>query len=142
MTDPKGVIVAETAKAIREIIPSLACGDCGGHEWGPDYTEERLNNNILNCLEKMKDRLEGLGMTCCEFHISWVGPCGQATFGGTRFCDKHKNLRCAVCGEQAVRDCDASVGGLMCGFPLCSECNHHGEVSDGCRKDPVSEGGG
>jgi hypothetical protein len=58
----------------------------------------------------------------CGFSIAWVGTCKTKT-DGSGFCDEHKKVKCR-CGRQAIRECDATVGPFVCGFPTCGKCTH------------------
>ena len=54
----------------------------------------------------------------CPYDIAWVGRCKDM---GTPFCEKHAGRRCAVCGQQAVRECSETTM-AVCGTPLCATC--------------------
>ncbi len=56
----------------------------------------------------------------CTFNEAWIGTCKEA---GEPFCEKHTQLTCASCGEQASRTC-AQTGQFVCGAPLCEKCEH------------------
>lgn len=58
----------------------------------------------------------------CGFSIAWVGTCKQKA-DATGFCDEHKKIKCR-CGRQAIRECDATMGPFVCGFPTCGKCTH------------------
>jgi hypothetical protein len=46
------------------------------------------------------------------------------------YCIVHERLMCSSCGDKATHDC-AETFGLVCGSPLCDECEH--EInSEGC----------
>jgi hypothetical protein len=64
----------------------------------------------------------------CKFNLAWVGPCKEET--EVEFCEKHSNLKCCSCGEQATRECPETMG-LVCGAPLCNNCEHTMR-SNGC----------
>lgn len=58
----------------------------------------------------------------CKFNEAWVGQCkNEATENG--YCAKHKDLYCSSCGEKATHSCPETMG-LVCGAPLCDECEH------------------
>ncbi len=61
--------------------------------------------------------------TTCSFDIAWVGICKQKA-DSTGFCEEHKKRKCR-CGRQAVRECDATIGPLVCGALTCGSCTHH-----------------
>lgn len=58
---------------------------------------------------------------CC-FSIAWVGRCNLPTHK-SKFCEKHKGMKCCSCGEQATNEC-AETNQFVCGFPLCDNCEH------------------
>jgi hypothetical protein len=60
----------------------------------------------------------------CQFENAWVGQCPEPAELGERYCAKHLHLNCASCGEQATHTCDATLGGLTCGAPVCDNCEH------------------
>lgn len=81
----------------------------------------------------------------CKFDLAWIGSCSKPAVAG--FCEKHKPIKCCSCGEQATHEC-AETMGLVCGAPLCGNCEHtiqsngcnsRGELPIGlkghCRKD-------
>jgi hypothetical protein len=53
----------------------------------------------------------------CAFIRAYVGRCGDPMP-----CAKHV-IRCSSCGAPATHECDAS-GSLVCGMPLCNDCEH------------------
>lgn len=57
----------------------------------------------------------------CPFDRAWLSRCIVPPLDGSEFCAAHSALRCAACGKQAVRDCDATYA-LVCGTPLCASC--------------------
>jgi len=58
----------------------------------------------------------------CKFDAGGWAPCKELTDNG--WCSKHEHLKCVSCGKKAVRSCDAQMGGLACGSPLCETCKH------------------
>ena len=59
----------------------------------------------------------------CRFNTNgWAPQCKKPSDNG--WCSQHEGLECRSCGEQAVKSCDAQMGGLGCGAPLCSTCEH------------------
>jgi hypothetical protein len=58
----------------------------------------------------------------CEFDAKGWAPCKKPSTNS--LCSKHEKLKCSSCGEQALRSCDAGMGGLACGAPLCATCQH------------------
>jgi len=87
-------------------------------------------------------------MTQCLFKITWAGRCKDNAIDESGYCIKHKDLLCASCGQKATHDCGATSGGLICGAPLCNDCEHTlcdngcnggGKLPDGykthCKKD-------
>ena len=62
-------------------------------------------------------------MATCSYDCGWGGRCrSEAGEGGV--CDKHRGLKCASCGETAVRECDHTGIQFVCGAPLCADCEH------------------
>ena len=59
----------------------------------------------------------------CVFSMAWVGQCKKPAAHGD-FCAQHVAEKCR-CGRQAVRDCDATIGPMVCGQPLCGKCRCH-----------------
>lgn len=64
----------------------------------------------------------------CQFDQAWTGQC-KSPADESGYCDKHK-LKCSSCGEPANHDCSETMG-LVCGAPLCAECEHTTH-SNGC----------
>jgi hypothetical protein len=60
----------------------------------------------------------------CKFDLAWVGECGKEG------CTKHADVKCVSCGNPATRECDATDV-LVCGAPLCDDCDHTIQ-SNGC----------
>lgn len=63
-------------------------------------------------------------MTGCKFTIPWAGQCKKECPDGQDYCKEHVKMKCFKCDKQAVTECDASVYGLMCGWPICGEHTH------------------
>lgn len=62
-------------------------------------------------------------MSTCGFNEAWIGRCKEPTpIDGDR-CEKHRGKKCASCGQDATRSCDETMG-LVCGAPLCDDCEH------------------
>lgn len=57
----------------------------------------------------------------CAFNRAWMPRCGAPAPFGAPFCPEHEARKCAVCGGQAVKECD-TAGSLVCGTPLCATC--------------------
>jgi hypothetical protein len=58
----------------------------------------------------------------CKFVKAWIGKCNKEA-DDSGYCLEHKNLVCESCGAQATHTC-AETMGLVCGAPLCDECEH------------------
>lgn len=58
----------------------------------------------------------------CHFDLAWIGQC-KNTADESGFCEKHKDIKCVSCGEQATHECAETIG-LVCGAPLCDNCEH------------------
>lgn len=71
-------------------------------------------------------------MAICDFLVAWVGRCQHESP-----CEKHKDLKCVSCGSPATMSCD-ETGGLVCGEPLCNNCEHT-TAKDGCNGTNGSE---
>jgi hypothetical protein len=65
----------------------------------------------------------------CRFDKAWVGKCGKEA-DESGFCEEHKGIKCVSCGAQATRECPETIG-LVCGAPLCDDCEHTIQ-SNGC----------
>lgn len=58
----------------------------------------------------------------CSYWLAWRGLCGAPVTSGDR-CVDH-DLPCENCGARATGDCGQTLGALVCGSPLCDECEH------------------
>lgn len=58
----------------------------------------------------------------CQFDRGGWAPCKKPSDNG--WCSEHEGLKCVSCGKQATHSCDAQMGGLGCGAPLCGDCSH------------------
>ena len=65
----------------------------------------------------------------CRFELAWVGKCSKVA-DNSGFCQEHKDIKCVSCGSQATRECPETMG-LVCGVPLCDDCEHTIQ-SNGC----------
>lgn len=61
----------------------------------------------------------------CVYELAWSGPCSKDTKSDLNVCPEHLTKRCVVCDKHAVRECDTTMGPLVCGEPLCAEHNHN-----------------
>jgi len=59
----------------------------------------------------------------CEFQLAWQVPCKKPS-GDERFCEEHLKEKCCSCGKQATAQCDEPIGPLVCGYPVCDDCEH------------------
>jgi len=59
----------------------------------------------------------------CIFIKAFIGKCNEHAVHG-EYCKEHSELKCCVCGLKAARDCPETLG-LVCGAPLCDNCDHH-----------------
>lgn len=58
----------------------------------------------------------------CTYVTYWGGQC--TSLGAVDgLCARHRGKTCEGCGSTAVVDCRQTVG-LVCGAPLCAECEH------------------
>ena len=75
------------------------------------------NSSIDNHSEPLQQH----NVICC-FDNGWAGKCkNEAIENG--FCEEHKDVKCCSCVEKATRLCD-ETGFLVCGAPLCDNCEH------------------
>lgn len=76
----------------------------------------------------------------CRFMLAWRGQC---TNDGRTIspevdqirCPEHMDLTCQQCGKLATHDCAQTMGGLICGAPLCNDCEH----ADPMKAEPPSQ---
>ena len=68
-------------------------------------------------------------MNQCKFDIAWVGRCEKEAIENG-YCEEHKDWHCINCGEKATHSCHETFG-LVCGAPLCDNCEHTIQ-SNGC----------
>lgn len=68
-------------------------------------------------------------MNQCIFNEAWIGRCKNEE-GENGYCKEHKDLYCESCGEKATHSCSETMG-LVCGAPLCDNCEHTIQ-SNGC----------
>lgn len=62
----------------------------------------------------------------CIYDVCWQGRCkNKVQYEGEQFCEEHRDKMCSKCKERkAVRDCHQHAGSMICGAPLCDECQH------------------
>ncbi len=65
---------------------------------------------------------EGEGMNECKFYVAWVSQCKHVA-DESGYCEEHKQIVCKSCGKKATHSCSETMG-LVCGSPLCNECEH------------------
>jgi hypothetical protein len=73
----------------------------------------------------------------CKYTIAWEGECNEKTENDTEFCTNHLNKKCIICKKQSIKNCDSTLGPVVCGAGLCEnvECfithteKHHGHFS-------------
>ncbi|KQT59960.1 hypothetical protein ASG52_19740 [Methylobacterium sp. Leaf456] len=71
----------------------------------------------------MTSRIQEAGegvVPSCRYVPAYQSRCGAPVVEG-QFCEKHRGIRCGVCGEQAVTEC-SHTGQFVCGTPLCDAC--------------------
>lgn len=77
-------------------------------------------------------------MNQCIFVKAWIGQCTAETVDGL-FCEKHADSLCRSCGSKAIQECSETMG-LVCGTPLCNDCEHTLR-ENGCNSGaPLPEG--
>lgn len=61
----------------------------------------------------------------CIFSMAWIGICDKPGYFNKNFCEKHSKVKCS-CGAQAIYECSATIGPMVCGRPHCNKCkcNH------------------
>ncbi len=59
----------------------------------------------------------------CPFIRAWIGHCNKPIAAGSSYCAEHARLTCVSCDAQATGECSAALG-LVCGSPLCNDCQH------------------
>jgi hypothetical protein len=63
-------------------------------------------------------------VTKCGFDRAWIGPCNKPTVANENFCSEHFGKKCS-CGNQAVEECSATIGPMVCGAYRCGgRCQH------------------
>jgi len=63
-----------------------------------------------------------LHIITCRFKSAWGRECGKMA-DDSGFCEKHKNIKCVSCSEQATHLC-SEQSWFVCGAPLCDNCEH------------------
>lgn len=82
----------------------------------------------------------GVG-SACTYSRAWIGPCGKPGERGR--CPDHASVVCSCCGASATGECP-QTGGLVCGYPLCDDCEHDPKPGWHCahRRKPGASGVG
>lgn len=59
----------------------------------------------------------------CKFNEAWIGICKGENVKGKDYCEKHLDVKCEICGNQATHNC-AETMQFVCGTNLCDslEC--------------------
>jgi len=70
-------------------------------------------------------------MKQCKFNLTWIGQCKKLVEDNEDYCEEHRKLKCCNCGKQATHDCYETIGQMICGAPLCDDCEHTTQ-SNGC----------
>lgn len=79
-------------------------------------------------------------MSECKFTIDWVGKCGKETVENTEYCEEYLGVECECCGEQATHLCPETLS-LVCGVPLCDNCEHEYRENGHTHVSKKSKGG-
>jgi hypothetical protein len=66
-------------------------------------------------------------MDTCKYELAWVGRCKRGALLGHDYCETHARLVCVVTGKQAIRECDHTLGALICGQPIGPGVEHCGD---------------
>lgn len=82
-----------------------------------------------------EETMQSIGRQC-EFVECWQGQCPNdavAIQERVPVCDEHADEQCVECGDQATTNCPATVGGFVCGRPVCNEhsCPRHDHSGHG-----------
>lgn len=70
-------------------------------------------------------------MSRCQWDKAWIGQCRNEAQVGDKYCKEHQK-QCICCGKDATGECSETCG-LVCGAPLCDNCEHELD-SSGCNK--------
>lgn len=70
-------------------------------------------------------------MPTCGFDRAWIGKCEVEVEKEGQRCKDHQHQVCHSCDAPATRECSETMGPLVCGFPLCDDCEHTIHVN-GC----------
>src|SRR6266516_1330863 len=111
---------------------SIPCMFCGSQEVGGIYFFDESEEHKRCCWDRQcklaydnyKGRIEAERTTRfkatgkCYFNDAWSGSCGAQVAFGAKFCVKHLQIRCVICGAQATKTCRHS-GVVPCGVGLC-----------------------
>ena len=62
-------------------------------------------------------------MNKCKYTLAWIGQCENDAIDGSMYCKEHSGIMCVSCGKPATRQCE-ETSGLVCGAPLCNDCEH------------------
>jgi len=67
------------------------------------------------------------GEATCVFSECWVGRCKVGVIPGEEFCGQHLGKKCWACDEQAISNCESTMGAFVCGVYQCEKHPHrHG----------------
>lgn len=58
----------------------------------------------------------------CKFEEAWIGKCKHEV-KKDGVCNWHYGIKCVNCGNQATHTCEETAM-LVCGAPLCDDCEH------------------
>lgn len=102
-----------------QIIQASHEDDCKCKDNGRfPYSLSELESDYDNVVEKVDKEKK-----TCSYSLAWRGPCGKDVVPGEDYCQEHIDKKCSVCGCQATRECDHTMGAFVCGSALCDNCS-------------------
>ncbi len=107
-------------------VIDIAIPEEGGSEGIFSGTKEECEKFVKDQggigFEIVSDVLEKIEAKQCKFILAWAGRCKKES-NESGYCAEHEKEICCSCGKKATRQC-AETMGLVCGAPLCDECEH------------------
>lgn len=56
-----------------------------------------------------------------QFELPYT-ECQKDIVKGKKRCKEHNEMKCKVCGKQAIRKCNVTLRPFVCGIALCKKC--------------------